>query len=103
VSEPGDRTEVRQVERTRLDQVEVTVVAEHRHGTADRRVDRTLGPVGHRVGDVERLEEQRRDRDGATFVGVEVRQLRVGTEATAGPVDCRDLIAQKVLRLVARD
>ena len=75
VSESGDRTEVSQLERARLDLFEVTVVAERLHGVADRRVDGTVGPLGHRVGDVECFEEQRRNFDGAARVGVEVRQL----------------------------
>ena len=56
--------------------------------------------LGHCVGDVESFEEQGRDLDGAARVGVEVRELGVGTEAAAGTVDGLDLVAQDALRLV---
>jgi len=52
---------------------------------------------------VERLEEAATRPGQHALVGVEVRELRVGTEATAGLVDCRDLLAQNVLRLVGTD
>ena len=60
VPEPGDRAEDRAICRaTRLDPVEVAVVAERLHGVANGRIDSAVGPLGHRVGDVESLEEKR--------------------------------------------
>ena len=70
VSEAGNRTEVGQSEGTRLDLFEVAVVAERLHGATDRRVDSTVGSLGHRVGNVQSFEEQRGDFDGAACVGV---------------------------------
>jgi hypothetical protein len=75
VPEPGDRTQDQPSGGARLDLFEVTVVAERLDGVADRRVDRPVGSLGHRVGDLESFEEKRGNLDGAARVGVEVRQL----------------------------
>ena len=100
VPESRDRTEVSQLKRARLDPIDVAVIAERLHGSADRRVDGTVGSFGHRIGDVESFEEQRRNLDGAPRVGMEVRQLRIGAKATAGTVDGLSLGAQNPLRFV---
>ncbi len=98
--ESRDRTEISQLKRARHDPIDVAVIAKGLHGSADRRVDGTVGPFGHRIGDVESFEEHRRNLDGASRVGVEVRKLRVGSKATAGTVDGLSLGAENPLRFV---
>jgi hypothetical protein len=65
-----------------------------------RRVDSPLGLRGHRVGSIERSEEQRGTSDGAAGVGMEMRKFPVGTKVTASTVHCFDFGAQDVSRLV---
>ena len=98
--ESRDRTEISHLNRARLDSIDVAVIAERLHGPADRRVDGTVGPFGDRIGDVESFEQQRRNLDCATRVGVEVGKLRIGAKATAGTVDGLSLGAQNQLRVV---
>ena len=57
------------------DLLEVPVVAEYLDGTANRRVDRTVRSLCHRVGDVQCFEEQRGHLDGAARAGVEGGKL----------------------------
>jgi hypothetical protein len=75
VPESRDRTQISHLKRARLDPIDVSVIAERHHGFADRRVDGTMGPFGHRIGDVESFEEQRGNLDGAPRVGMELREL----------------------------
>jgi hypothetical protein len=58
VPEPSDRTEAGCSHETGLDLFEVTVIAERSHGGADSGIDGTVCPLGYRVGDNERFEEQ---------------------------------------------
>jgi hypothetical protein len=58
VPESRDRTEIISLKRARLDPIDVAVIAERLHGFAHRRVNGTVGSLGHRIGDVESFEEQ---------------------------------------------
>ena len=80
---PGAGPELSQPQRTRLDLLKVAVVAEYLDGTANRRVDGALGSLRHRIGDVQRFEEQRRNRRRSARVGVEV------DSSSQGGSDCR--------------
>ena len=82
--------------------VEVGVVAEGGDGIADGRVDGAAGALGGVERDLERLEEQRADLDGAAGVGVEALQLGVVAEPAAGQVDGVELVGEEALRLVRR-
>ena len=93
MSEADNRVEFGQAERTRLDLFEVAVVAKRLHGVANSRIDGAMGPLGHRDGNVESLEEQRRHPDGRP--ACEGTQVRVGAKAAAGQVDGFHLGAQK--------
>ena len=84
MSESGDRTELSHLKRARLDLFEVAVIAERLHGVADRRVDGTVGPLGHRVGDVESFEEQR-----TRLRRCDPRWRGSGQAPSRGESDCR--------------
>src|SRR2546426_1232341 len=69
------------------DQVEVVVVAGQPDGTPDRRVDEPFGRRRGANGCLERVEEERADRDVLAGPGVQPADLAVRAEAAVRSVD----------------
>ncbi len=87
--------DLRRERRLVPDLIEITVIAEGRHGIADGRVDGSVGPLRDINGHFKGFEEQWGDGDRRTGERVKAFELRVRAKATAGEVDGCDLVTQK--------
>ena len=77
--------------------IEITVVAEGRHGIADRWINGTICLFGDGDGDLESLEEKWRDGDRCTRTRMKVGEFRVRTKAAARQIDRFDLVRARAI------